>query len=82
MKGTVRNWGNSLAIRIPRDYASTLQLREGSDVQLELTEQGLLIVPNRRERQKLKLADLLSGVTPELVGGEEDWGEVQSQEVW
>ena len=82
MKGTVRNWGNSLAIRIPRDYASTLQLREGSDVHLELTEQGLLIVPGRRERRKLNLAELLAGVTPELVGGEEDWGEAQGSEVW
>ncbi len=82
MRGTVRNWGNSLAIRIPRDYASTLQLREGSDVQLKLTEQGLLIVPSPPQRQKLKLSDLLAGVTPELVGGEDDWGEVQGQGVW
>ncbi|WP_293913301.1 AbrB/MazE/SpoVT family DNA-binding domain-containing protein [Deinococcus sp.] len=82
MKGTVRNWGNSLAIRIPRDYASSLQLRDGSDVRLELTEQGLLIVPSRPNRRTLKLADLLIGVTPEQVGGEEDRGEAQGQEVW
>lgn len=82
MKATVRNWGNSLAIRIPRDYASTLHLEEGSNVRLELTDQGLLIVPSRRERRKLNLAELLVGVTPELVGGEKDWGEPRGHEVW
>ncbi|AZI45360.1 AbrB/MazE/SpoVT family DNA-binding domain-containing protein (plasmid) [Deinococcus psychrotolerans] len=82
MKGTIRNWGNSLAIRIPRDYASTLNIQDGSDVKLELTEQGLLIVPSRPKRHKRKLADLLIGVTPELIGGEMDWGEPQGSEVW
>jgi antitoxin MazE len=82
MRGTVRNWGNSLAIRIPRDYASTLHLHEGSDVQLQLTEQGLLIVPSRPQRQKLKLSDLLAGVTPERADAEDDWGAAQGQEVW
>jgi len=82
MKGTIRNWGNSLAIRIPRDYATTLNIQEGSDVKIELTDQGLLIVPNRPKRQKLKLADLLEGVTPELIGGELDWGGPQGSEVW
>lgn len=82
MKGIIRNWGNSLAIRIPRDYANTLDLQDGSDVRLELTERGLLIVPGRPKRQQLKLSDLLRGVTPELVGGEEDWGEPQGREVW
>ncbi|TSA79282.1 AbrB/MazE/SpoVT family DNA-binding domain-containing protein [Deinococcus detaillensis] len=82
MKGTIRNWGNSLAIRIPRDYASTLNIQDGSDVKLELTEQGLLIVPSRPKRHQRKLADLLIGVTPELIGGEMDWGEPQGSEVW
>lgn len=79
MRAKVRNWGNSLALRIPRDYAQNLQLQEGSAVELELTEQGLIVRPARARPSP---ETLLSGVTPELVGGEEDWGEPQGAEEW
>ncbi len=79
MEAKIRHWGNSLALRIPRDYAQNLQLQEGSAVTLELRDGALLIRP---DRQKPTLDALLRGVTPELVSGEEDWGAPQGAEEW
>lgn len=79
MEAKIRQWGNSLALRIPRDYARTLQLQEGTSVILELHQETLLI---RAERKKPTLDELLLGVTPELVGGEEDWGAATGAEEW
>ena len=79
MHAKISTWGNSLALRIPRDYAQSLDLKSDSPVTLELTAHGLLIRP-RPARPTLD--DLLRGVTPEVVGGEEDWGQPQGQEEW
>lgn len=37
----VAKWGNSLAIRIPKDVAEALRLEEGSEVDLVPVESGL-----------------------------------------
>lgn len=79
MNGKISTWGNSLALRIPRDYAQTLGLSSDTPVTLELSQGGLLIRPTR---QRPSLDDLLRGVTPELIGGEEEWGQAQGQEEW
>ena len=78
MQIEVKKWGNSLGVRLPKDLARQLQLREGSTLDLEMTEQGLLL-KTRRYRSRLRIADLLENVGPEE---ETDWGEPQGQEVW
>lgn len=79
MQTKIKNWGNSLALRIPRDYAQNLHLTDGTSVELRLTPEGLLLIPSPK---KPSLDELLTGVTPELVGGEEDWGPAQGREEW
>jgi antitoxin MazE len=70
----VARWGNSLGIRIPRDAASRLNLREGGQVSIEVHADRLTIRPVRAARKRWSEAELLKGVTPEIVGGELDWG--------
>ena len=36
----VAKWGNSLAVRIPVEVASALELKEGDEVQVHVAEQG------------------------------------------
>jgi antitoxin MazE len=78
MNGEIRKWGNSLAVRVPRDVARTLGLHAGTPVTLDLVD-GTLVV---RPRTARTLDELLAGVTPEAVGGELDWGDPQGGEVW
>ena len=46
MNARVQRWGNSLAIRIPRTYASDLGVREGSEVDLILDGRPLIVTPS------------------------------------
>jgi antitoxin MazE len=75
----VRKWGNSLAIRLPKDVARPLQLEEGTTLQLEVVDGNLLFTP---ERGKRTLDQLLAGVTPETIHSETDWGDPRAAEIW
>ena len=78
MHSTVKRWGNSLAVRLPKDLAQTLEIKEGSRLTLEVVEDGLLI----KRPRKRDLDTLLEGVTQENIHGEVDWGEPVGKEVW
>jgi antitoxin MazE len=48
----VAKWGNSLAIRIPRDVVSVLGLSEGDEVELEAGRVGVLRVNRSMTREE------------------------------
>ena len=77
MRTRVMKWGNSLGVRIPRVYASSLGLRAGTPVEIEVQDDAVVI---RRRAQPL--AELLAGVTTENMHGEIDWGGPVGREVW
>ncbi len=81
MLGEIKKWGNSLALRIPKDLAQTLELHEGTQLTLELTEHGLLLKPAKKRRSK-NLNELLEGLTPEKIHREIDWGQAVGNELW
>ena len=78
MRVSIRKWGNSLAVHIPRSFAQDIQLTEGSQVDVRLVDGNLVLVP----RTNLSLADLLSGVTKENLHAEVDAGAPVGREVW
>ncbi|MBG9542475.1 hypothetical protein ABE29_06335 [Cytobacillus firmus] len=55
--GTVQKWGNSLAIRIPSQYAKNLGVKNGSQIEFELLDDEMVIKP---VRTKPSLDDLLA----------------------
>lgn len=67
---TVSKWGNSLGLRIPREVAAKLGLRNGSQVSVRLAGGKVVIEPAKRRRRKWTQAELLKGVTPALCGPE------------
>jgi antitoxin MazE len=69
----IRRWGNSLALRIPKDLTQTLGLDEGSKVEMILEDGRLIITP-----KQARLNTLLNAL--ETYGqsdphGELDWDE-------
>jgi antitoxin MazE len=70
----IAKWGNSLGVRIPQEAAKQLHLQDGGQVSVEVMKDSLVIRPVRRARKKWTEKELLKGVTPEIVGGEMDWG--------
>ena len=63
MQTKVQNWGNSLCVKIPRGLAEEVGLGAGTEVSLTAKDGELLLRPAVPIR--LRLADLLAGVTPE-----------------
>jgi antitoxin MazE len=78
MQIEIKKWGNSLAFRVPKDVAKTLQITEGQKVELEFVKEGVLLKTQRR-RSRLKLEDMLSNLGPMKEVG---WGESVGAEVW
>ncbi|MBI3930023.1 MAG: AbrB/MazE/SpoVT family DNA-binding domain-containing protein [Armatimonadetes bacterium] len=80
METRVRQWGNSLAIRIPKVLARELGLTEGQAVDLKVDGDSITIRPTPRAR--LSLSELLAGVTVENLHPETDWGPPVGREEW
>ena len=80
MHTTIQQWGNSLALRIPRSMAREVQVQRGSVVDLALVK-GKLVVKPKRQR-KYSLSKLLKGVTKSNRHPELDWGRAVGRETW
>jgi antitoxin MazE len=80
MQATIRKWGNSLGLRIPKPLADDAGVAAGSKVEVSMRDGGILIRPVRSPR--LRLDDLLEGVTPENLHSEIDSGQPVGREAW
>jgi antitoxin MazE len=73
----VQKWGNSLGIRIPSALAKQIGLTEGTQVDLEIVLDSLVI---RRKQQALE--ELLAKVTPDNLHREVETSGPEGNEVW
>lgn len=80
MQSQIGQWGNSLAIRIPKYVVEALGLKPNDTVECSL-EEGKFVVQRLQTLPELTLEELLASVadTPE---GEVDWGKPVGDEVW
>src|SRR5438034_9247715 len=76
---TVSRWGNSLGLRIPQEAAERLRLKAGDQVCVKWHDGSIII---RRARKRWTEAELLKGVSPQMVGGEGMPGGPVGKEVW
>lgn len=77
---TTAKWGNSLAIRIPKNLAEELALTEKSTVDLSVVEGKIVITPQTTPSYSLE--ELLEVITPDNLHGEVDSGLATGNEVW
>ena len=54
----VAKWGNSLAVRIPKDVARELDIKEGDDVHLHSLDIGEIALITQKQRRAAALARL------------------------
>ncbi len=80
MKARVQKWGNSLALRIPKSFATEAGLQADAAVELSLVK-GKLVV-QAITPQSLTLDQLLQRITDENLPGEWDTGPAIGKEVW
>lgn len=61
MRTQLARWGNSLAVRLPRQVAEAAGLCDGATVELEVVDGIVRLVP---ARPGYTLAELLAAITP------------------
>lgn len=77
MRMTLRQWGNSLAVRIPKAFAVELGMEPGKTVEITSAEQKIVIT-----NAEPSLEELLQQVHPQNLHSETVTGPVTGAEVW
>ncbi|WP_035985992.1 AbrB/MazE/SpoVT family DNA-binding domain-containing protein [Leptolyngbya sp. KIOST-1] len=80
MKAQIGQWGNSLALRIPKYIHEALHLKLNDAVECSV-EDGKLVITPLQALPELSLDELLAEVT-EPSEPEVDWGSPMGHEVW
>ena len=76
---TISSWGNSLAVRIPKDIARAIGVRKGGHMVMQTTAEGgvFLTKPKPKpKRREYTIQELMADTTPELFRNAmspEDW---------
>ena len=66
MEVKISKWGNSLAVRLPKEIAERLRLVEGQTVEVRPKEGGLELRPKRQNRYpKYDRDALIDAINPE-----------------
>ncbi|OHB11550.1 MAG: MazF family transcriptional regulator [Candidatus Zambryskibacteria bacterium RIFCSPLOWO2_02_FULL_44_12b] len=79
MTTKIRKWGNSLAVRIPDEFAENLDLRDGSVVGFQQLGDRMII---SKTKPKYTLEDMVKGITKKNRHKEFDWGKPMGKEIW
>jgi antitoxin MazE len=75
MQVRVSRWGNSLAVRLPKQLAEQLGLTEGQTVDLAVVDNAIKIEAEATPRiPRYKLADLLADCDPNDQPDVVEWG--------
>ena len=77
-KAQLAKWGNSLAVRIPKNVAEQAHLREGDTVVIEALEGHIEVHPAERIPT---LEELVAQITPKNRHEETDWGPDRRKEI-
>ena len=78
MTVAIKKWGNSLALRIPKDIAQTLHIENDSLLELNIKDGALVIEP----QNETLLESLVSGINADNLHTVVDTGKVVGNEEW
>jgi len=73
----VVKWGNSLAVRIPKEVAAHARMKEGDAIIIQATKGKIEV---RRAEHIPSLKELVAQITPENRHPETDWGPAVGRE--
>jgi antitoxin MazE len=80
MQARIQKWGNSLAVRIPKTFASQSNLGQDSLVDMSVENGKIILYP--LPQPEMTLAQMLADITPENMHDEVDTGAAVGQEIW
>ena len=80
MQTTIKKWGNSLALRIPKLFAINANLKINKTVDISIDKGSIIITPINKKEYSLE--ELLKGVNKSNLHGEIDTGAPVGKEIW
>jgi antitoxin MazE len=80
MEATIKKWGNSLGIRIPKSFSAQAKISDGSKIEINMEGNKITIVPIQKKTYELD--ELLSMVSEENVHYEIESDGPIGNEVW
>jgi antitoxin MazE len=79
MKTTVKKWGNSLAIRIPKNISKETMVTEGSNIDITVEKGKIILSPSQKE---YSLKELLKNISNKNIHSEISTGNHVGGEIW
>lgn len=79
MNAKIQKWGNSLALRIPKAFATEARLKQGAVVDLAVVDGKVILNPDLPP--KYSLDELLRGVSKQNIHSQIDTGPPVGREV-
>jgi antitoxin MazE len=80
MKTRIQQWGNSLALRIPKSFAAEAGLKKETSIELSVSDGKLIITPLTEPGFTLK--QLLARINNDNLHHEIDTGKALGNEAW
>ncbi len=80
MVSTIRKWGNSLGLLVPKQLADAMKMTDGTEVELLQTEDGILIRP--KDNASTLLASIIEGVPEDYEPEENSFDSLYPSEEW
>lgn len=77
MRTSATQWGNSLAVRIPKPFAEQLGIKNGTIVEMVINNKEIVM-----SKSKESLEGLMEKVNPENLHEETDTGIIKGNEIW
>ena len=78
---TLQKWGNSAGVRLPKKVIEAAHLQLNDPLEVTIKGKSIILTPAKK-KPPITLQALLSGVKPEDVSGEYNWGEPAGKELW
>lgn len=79
MTTLISKWGNSLALRIPKNLAAEVNVQDGDPVDVSVEDGALVVRPGRK---RYTIDELVADMTPDDRGDEVEWGPPVGKEAW
>ena len=82
MTTKIQQWGNSLALRIPKSFAQGINLGRGTEVSISISRGRLIVGAAPKPKPKHLLSSLLKKITKSNLHGEVSTGRAVGREAW
>jgi antitoxin MazE len=78
----VKKWGNSLAIRLPKEVVDKLGVIDGMHIRIDIHESKKEVTLRPQQKVVPSLEELVKKITPSNLHPETDWGAPRGNEFW